>query len=117
MTLSSRLIENFAAVRGKIAEAARRSGRNSNDVKLVAVTKYVMSDVARHLAIAGCSDLGESRPQELWSKAEALKDLVGSSASIGSDQSQSAIHWHLIGHLQRNKVEDATIRLVDPFRG
>ncbi len=71
----------------------------------MAVTKYATSDVARHLALAGCNNLGESRPQELWSKAEALKDLVGSSASIGPDQSQSAIHWHLIGHLQRNKVE------------
>jgi PLP dependent protein len=43
------------------------------------------------LADAGCLDLGESRPQELWNKAAALADLP--------------IRWHLIGHLQRNKVE------------
>ncbi len=92
-------------MRGKIAEAAHRNGRNSDDVRLVAVTKYVTSDVAKHLAAAGCSDLGESRPQELWSKAEALKNFAGHAASIESDRSQPAIRWHLIGHLQRNKVE------------
>ena len=45
----------------------------------------------------GVLDLGESRPQELWRKAEALKDLP--------------IRWHLVGHLQRNKVE-RTLPLV-----
>jgi pyridoxal phosphate enzyme (YggS family) len=39
---------------------------------------------------AGCQDLGESRPQELWAKAEELQSL--------------AVRWHLIGHLQRNKI-------------
>ncbi len=43
------------------------------------------------LSAAGCEDLGESRPQELWAKAEALRD--------------AAVQWHLVGHLQRNKVE------------
>ena len=44
----------------------------------------------RALAEAGCPDLGESRPQSLWEKAEAL--------------AEAPIRWHLIGHLQRNKV-------------
>jgi hypothetical protein len=49
------------------------------------------------LVAAGCRDLGESRSQELWSKAAELADL--------------SINWHLIGHLQRNKVE-RTLPLV-----
>jgi PLP dependent protein len=111
MTLPSRLVENLNAVCCKIAEAAHLSGRSAKDVKLVAVTKYVTSDVARHLAAAGCNDLGESRPQELWSKAEALKDFAADAAVVESDRSEPAIRWHLIGHLQRNKVE-RTLPLV-----
>ena len=57
---------------------------------LVAVTKYVDVDAARDLLAAGCADLGESRPQELWRKGE---QLAGES-----------VRWHMIGHLQRNKV-------------
>jgi pyridoxal phosphate enzyme (YggS family) len=57
---------------------------------LVGVTKYVEPPLARMLVEAGLNTLGESRPQELWSKADALADL--------------AVSWHLIGHLQRNKV-------------
>ncbi|HEV3006422.1 MAG TPA: YggS family pyridoxal phosphate-dependent enzyme, partial [Pirellulales bacterium] len=59
-------------------------------MKLVAVTKYVDLDMARPLVAAGCSHLGEARPQELWRKADALAG--------------EPIEWHLIGHLQRNKV-------------
>jgi PLP dependent protein len=87
---AARIAENVAAVRGQIAAAAQRSGRPADAVKLVAVTKYVSADVVRPLVEAGCLDLGESRPQQLWDKAAQLSDLP--------------IRWHLIGHLQRNKL-------------
>ena len=45
----------------------------TSEITLVAVTKYVAVDVARQLVTAGCRDLGESRPQELWAKAESLQ--------------------------------------------
>jgi pyridoxal phosphate enzyme (YggS family) len=92
-----RIRENFAGVRGKIASAAGRSGRTADAITLVGVTKYVEPPVARLLAEAGLKTLGESRPQQLWAKQEALADLN--------------IKWHLIGHLQRNKVK-RTLRLV-----
>jgi len=85
-----RLHQNLADIRGRIAAAAQRAHRDPQRVTLVAVTKYVSVEDARLLALAGCQDLGESRPQELWQKAEALHDLP--------------IRWHLVGHLQRNKV-------------
>ena len=92
----------MARVRGRIAAAAERSGRAAGDVTLVAVTKFVPADVVRLLVEAGCRELGESRPQELWEKAAALADLP--------------IRWHLIGHLQRNKVAaDAAAGGDDPF--
>jgi pyridoxal phosphate enzyme (YggS family) len=94
---AARIAENVARVQGRIAAAAIRSGRTARDVALVAVTKYVSADLVRPLVAAGCCDLGESRPQQLWEKAAALVDLP--------------IRWHLIGHLQRNKVR-RTIPLV-----
>lgn len=83
------LRDNLARVRGQIASAAERCGRRAEDVRLVAATKYVDLDVVQELIDAGCRDLGESRPQELWRKAAAAP----------------VVRWHLIGHLQRNKVE------------
>lgn len=94
---SARIAENVAQVRGRIADAATRSGRTASQVTLVAVAKYVPADMVRPLVAAGCLDLGESRPQQLWDKAAALADLP--------------IRWHLIGHLQRNKVR-RTLPLV-----
>ena len=94
---SGQLPEKVARVREQIAAAAARSGRRPDEVKLIGVTKYVEAEVARELVEAGVVELGESRPQELWSKAEALADLP--------------IRWHLIGHLQRNKIR-RTLPLV-----
>ncbi|MBM4094958.1 MAG: YggS family pyridoxal phosphate-dependent enzyme [Planctomycetes bacterium] len=92
------IAENLAGVRGRIAEAARRAGRQADEVTLVAVTKYVGAEAARALVSLGCQDLGESRPQTLWPKAESLRG--------------SPVRWHMIGHLQRNKVK-RTLPLVD----
>ncbi|MDX1948106.1 MAG: YggS family pyridoxal phosphate-dependent enzyme [Pirellulaceae bacterium] len=86
-----RLRDNLARVRENVAAAAARSGRPADAVQLVGVTKYVAAPLARRLAEAGLAELGEARPQELWAKAAALADLP--------------VHWHLIGHLQRNKVK------------
>jgi hypothetical protein len=86
-----RIAENLAALRERIAAAAARSGRQANAVTLVGVTKYVDAALAHILVEAGLRDLGESRPQELWTKAETLADVQPI--------------WHLIGSLQRNKVK------------
>jgi len=88
--IARRIADNLALIRGQIATAALRSGRTANAVTLVAVTKSVPPDIARRLVEFGAVDLGESRPQELWSKAQAL--------------SKEDVRWHLIGHLQRNKI-------------
>src|SRR5437868_4128720 len=89
--IARRIRDNLGQVRDKIAAAAIRSGRTANHILLVGVTKYVEPDTARLLVEAGLTHLGESRPQELWNKAEALAGMK--------------ITWHLIGHLQRNKIK------------
>ncbi len=86
---AQRIAQNLAAVRAQIADAARASGRAADAVRLVAVTKYVGTAEIEALVAAGCRDLGESRPQSLWEKAAALP---------------GELRWHMIGHLQRNKL-------------
>jgi pyridoxal phosphate enzyme (YggS family) len=90
-----RIAENLAAVEERLSAACRRAGRARGEVTLVAVTKTVSADIAALLPGLGIHDLGESRPQELWRKT-AVVPLV---------------RWHLIGHLQRNKIE-RTLPLV-----
>jgi pyridoxal phosphate enzyme (YggS family) len=99
--------KNLAKILDQIAEAELRAGRPAGSVRLIGVTKYVDVATSRALAEAGCLDLGESRPQQLWAKAEQLNDLP--------------IRWHLIGHLQRNKAKRTlefapTIHSVDSPR-
>jgi pyridoxal phosphate enzyme (YggS family) len=102
----SRLRDNLSAVRQRIAEAALASGRSADQVRLVAVTKYAGDDVIHDLVAAGCFDLGEARPQALWAKAAALAEALSADLALSQQ-----IRWHLIGHLQRNKIE-RTLPLV-----
>ena len=83
------LISRLLAVEGRIAAACARAGRSRSEVTLVAVTKTVSPEVAALLPALGVADLGESRPQEVWKKAALVP----------------AARWHLIGHLQRNKID------------
>jgi len=96
---AGKIRENIAALRGRIATACGLAGRDPAGVRLVAVTKYVTAEITRLVLEAGVADLAESRPQSIWSKAESLADT------------RPAARWHLVGHLQRNKVR-RTLPLV-----
>jgi len=84
--------ENWKNIIERVHKACDQAGRDPISVRVIGVTKYV--DMARTKALydAGCRDLGESRPQALWEKA----------AACGA--ANRTAQWHLIGHLQRNKV-------------
>ena len=88
--LKARLRRNLQTVLERIEAAAARSGRTADSVRLVAVTKSVPVETARQLVEMGRRELGESRPQQLWERAEVLSD--------------PSIVWHLIGPLQKNKI-------------
>ena len=92
------LAGNLALVQDRIQSAKESAGRTSDKVQLVGVSKYVDARITAALLEAGCSALGESRPQQLWDKA--------------SRPELAAARWHMIGHLQRNKVS-RTLPLVD----
>lgn len=82
--------ENYLAVEEKVKEACRRAGRNRDEVTLIAVSKTKPMSMIEELLPLGVVDFGENKVQELTAKEEALL---------------SGIHWHMIGHLQRNKVK------------
>ena len=90
--------DNLASVHDRIERSAVSSGRVADDVTLVAVCKYFGSDITSAVVEAGCREIGENRPQTLWSKADEL---------LGQD-----VRFHQIGHLQRNKVR-RTISCID----
>ena len=83
------LADRFARVEGRITAACARAGRGRSDVTLVAVTKTVSAEVAAVARELGYAEFGEGRPQELWAKAAAIP----------------GVRWHLVGHLQRNKLD------------
>src|SRR5215216_1682486 len=89
--------DNLARVNDRISAAAQAAGRDVASIHLVAVSKYVDAATAAYLIDAGCTTLGESRPQQLWEKAAAPE--------------LAAVRWHLVGRLQRNKVR-RTLPLV-----
>ena len=84
------LERNLKLVHERIANAARRSGRRAEDITLVAITKYVDISIVKELVSLGQRTLGESRPQQLWERAEVLRE--------------KGVEWHLVGPLQKNKV-------------
>jgi len=93
-----RIALNLASVQQRIAAAAAQAGRDPNSVRLIAVTKYVRVEEIAALCACGCTDLGESRPQSLWEKSQELRAFHRAAEFYEP-------RWHLIGHLQRNKVE------------
>lgn len=93
-----RLRLNLERVLEQVDRAQRAAGRSSDSVKLVAVSKYVDADMTWHLVEAGCFELGESRPQSIWQKHQSF------ATSTNHSSQSTLVHWHMIGHLQRNKV-------------
>lgn len=84
------LDKNIQAILERIDKAAVKASRNPKDIQLIAVTKTVDVDVIKKAIEFGITDVGENKVQELTRKYE----------EIGSE-----VKWHLIGHLQRNKVK------------
>lgn len=97
MTTESEIERNLHRIRDRMERACVRSGRSAAEVTLIAVSKTVSASVISEAVRAGVTDLGENRVQELREKVE---------------QVQASPRWHMIGHLQSNKVKDA-VRFAD----
>ncbi|MEQ1642141.1 MAG: YggS family pyridoxal phosphate-dependent enzyme [Pyrinomonadaceae bacterium] len=96
--MASDIESNLVAVRSRIDSAARRSGRNPDEIKLVAVSKMHPVETLEQAMAGGATVFGENKVQEAESKV----------FEIGHD----GVEWHLIGHLQSNKARKA-VQLFD----
>ncbi len=88
------IADNLARVRDRIAAAARRAGRNPDEIRLMAVGKTFPAEIVREACDAGQRLFGENRVQEFAEKFPALRNLPDA-------------EWHMIGHLQSNKANRA----------
>jgi hypothetical protein len=102
-----------------IASACARSGRERADVKLIVVTKSADMDEVKEVVRLGFNHLGENRVQQLKKVATHMDEFIHSGAA--GTELPDTIHWHMIGHLQRNKVRQvlglaSLIHSVDTLR-
>ncbi|HUF46740.1 MAG TPA: YggS family pyridoxal phosphate-dependent enzyme [Vicinamibacterales bacterium] len=93
MPAGSEIASNLTMARAVLARAAARVARDAASIRLIAVSKTFPADAVREAAAHGQRAFGENRVQEGLDKAEVLADLT--------------LEWHLIGHLQSNKVKRA----------
>lgn len=84
------LKENLCDVQKRVEAACKRAGRDSSEVTLIAVSKTKPVSMIEEIMAEGVVDFGENKPQELKDKYEILP---------------KNLKWHMIGHLQRNKVK------------
>jgi len=87
VTLAARL----SAIDDRIAEAARRAGRDPGEITRIVVTKFHPAQLVRDLRALGVTEMGENRQQELTAKRDDLVDL-------------DDVRWHFIGQAQTNKA-------------
>ena len=100
------ITENLEQVKKNIRDACRAAGRDPGEVTLIAVSKTKPTELLQEAYDAGARDFGENKVQEIMDKYPQLP---------------ADIRWHMIGHLQRNKVKyivdkAAMIHSVDSFR-
>lgn len=113
------LKDKIEQVKENIAEACNKSKRDMAEITTVVVTKTTTVENIIEAIKLGCTDFGENRVQQLKEVAEQIDKIV-SNQMLLSGKTQN-INWHLIGHLQRNKVKQVLpivkmIQSVDTLR-
>lgn len=93
----SEIRDNLEIVRRRIEEACQRAGRDASEVTLIAVSKTKPVPMLEEAYEGGARDFGENKVQEIQAKYGSLPDDV---------------RWHMIGHLQRNKVHQVLGKAV-----
>ena len=98
----NKISDNLKRVQDNIAAACQRCGRQTSEITTVVVTKSANIDMIKQVVRLGCTDLGENRVQHLKITAEDLDVFLNENSADPSIPKK--INWHMIGHLQRNKV-------------
>lgn len=84
------IVENLQNIENRIQEACKRAGRKRDEVTLIAVSKTKPVEMLQEVYMEGIRDFGENKVQELCQKIEVLPENI---------------NWHMIGHLQTNKIK------------
>lgn len=128
MSKKTPLAERLEQVRERIAAAAAKARRKPGEIALVAVTKTAAPENIREIVQLGVRDLGESRMQILVQRAAQINEFFSrrqahgeSAGATGGTAVTAGPRWHMIGHLQRNKVKQVLplvhlIHSVDSLR-
>ena len=112
MSKKSPLAERLDEVRSRIAAAAAKAKRETTEITLVAVTKSAAPEQIREILQLGVADLGENRVQVLVQRAAQVNEFFSRRIAHGDTTGMpTKLRWHMIGHLQRNKVK-AVLPLV-----
>lgn len=114
-----KLSEKIDKVKQNIASACDKAGRDVQDVKIIVVTKSAQLEEIKEVIKLGFTDLGESQLQHLEPVAEEIKKYLENKPD--DSDLPANVNWHMIGHLQRNKVGKvlkiaSTVHSVDTLR-
>lgn len=115
----SSIADKLKQVQDTIAAACAHAGRSENSIKLIVVTKTASIAAIREVIQLGMTDLGENRVQHL---KQMTDDLTALFKEQGDNETVlTKVNWHMIGHLQRNKVKPTlkictTVHSVDTLR-
>ena len=123
MGISMAVMDRYKDIQQRIARAAAKCRRDAKEITLIAVTKSAAPEAIRQLVEAGQREFGESRVQQLQQRAAQIQEWLARAAGK-TDKPLPApddVHWHMIGHLQRNKVKPVlqsctAIHSVDSLR-
>lgn len=112
--MSNDVSVNLSGIKDRVSQALTRAGRSDGDCELLVVSKTWQADRLLDVVNAEHFSFGENKVQETEGKAPELSALIG-------DLKAAEINWHLIGHLQRNKVRKAlpifqTIHSIDSLK-
>jgi len=119
MFVTSKISERLDLVKQRINSACARAGRDPGEVKLVVVTKSASIEAVKEVISLGYTELGENRVQQL---KKVLMQVAGFEGTGGGGSGLARkVNWHMIGHLQRNKVRQvlpvvSLIHSVDTLR-
>jgi pyridoxal phosphate enzyme (YggS family) len=114
-----KISERIERIKDTINSACTRNGREPSEVKFVVVTKSATFEAVKKVIQQGFTDLGENRVQQLKKVSAQVDEFLSESA--GDSALPEKVNWHMIGHLQRNKVRHvlpiiSLIHSVDTLR-
>lgn len=121
MAKKSALAEKLDEVKDRIAAACAKAKRDVSEVTLIAVTKTAAPEQIREILQLGVADLGESRVPQLVQRAMQLNEFHSRQVQHGTQGVAEKLRWHMIGHLQRNKIKQllpvvSVVHSIDSLR-